>query len=342
MKNIQWLSFCSLSLLLFLIFPLKSFAQESNNEPMNGFSYQVRQPENQINKNVGYYDLLMKKGQKQKVELVLYNTTKKAFDVSIKLSSAKTNANGVVEYAPSELKEDDSLKYKFPDLVKTSGRVTVPAESDKTVILEIEMPEDSIEGLIAGGIQLQLIEEEKNTKKEIIQNKFAYLIGFLLSESDTKDIKPQLKFNEAYSKVSNGQYTLFLNYSNTRPIFVENMDVVVKVLKHNSNKELFELKRSNLRMAPNSVIDFPISLEDKKLAKGKYKLQADIRLSTGENWKWEQNFTVTQDDLSSLDVQKKELGEENTISLYKLLLGITLVVILVFVIVVFLIKKIKK
>lgn len=342
MKNIQWLSLCFLSLLLFLIYPLKTVAQESNNEPMNGFSYQVRQPENQINKNVGYYDLLMKKGQKQKVELILYNAKKKAIDVSINLSSAKTNANGVVEYAPNALKEDDSLKYKFTDIVKTSDRVTVPAESDKTVILEITMPEDSIEGLIAGGIQLQLIEEQKNTEKEIIQNKFAYLIGFLLSESDTKDIKPRLKFNETYSKVSNGQHTLFLNYSNTSPIFVENMDVVVKVSKHNSNKDLFELKKSGLRMAPNSMIDFPISLEDKKLAKGKYKLQADIRLSTGENWKWEQNFTVTQDDLSSLDVQKKELGEDNTIALYKLLLGITSVVILVLVMVVFLIKRIKK
>ncbi|MBO0468674.1 DUF916 and DUF3324 domain-containing protein [Enterococcus plantarum] len=341
MKIIPWLSFYLISLFLFVIYPLETLAQESNQEPMNGFSYQVIQPENQLNKDVGYYDLLMKQGQKQKVELILYNTTKKAFDVSTKLSGAKTNGNGIVEYAPNDLKEDGSLKYKFTDIVKTSDRVTVPAEGNKTVIVDITMPEDSVEGLIAGGIQLQLIEEGQNTEKEIIQNKFAYLIGFLLSESDTTAIKPNLKFNEVYSKVSDGQHTLFLNYSNTRPIFVENMDVAVKVFKNNLNKELFEIKKSELRMAPNSMIDFPISLDDKKLVKGEYKVQADVRLPTGENWKWERNFTVTQEDLSTLSAQKNQMNVDATNPIYKVLLGVIVVVILVLVMVIILIKRIK-
>ena len=342
MNNIKWLSVCFLSLLLFLIYPLEISAQENDQAPINGFSYQVRQPDNQLNKDVGYYDLLMQKGQKQNVELVLHNATKNAFDVSVRLSGAKTNMNGVVEYAPSDLKEDDSLKYKFTDIVKTSERVTVPAESDKTVILEITMPEESIEGLIAGGIQVQLIEEEKNSKNEIIKNKFAYLIGFLLRESDKKTIKPHLKFNDVYSKISDGQHTLFLNYSNTRPIFVEDMEVLIKVFKNNSKKELFNLKKSGLRMAPNSMIDFPISLEDKKMTKGDYKLEAEVSLSTGENWKWEKNFKITQEDISSLNVQKKELGLDSTNSLYKLLLWLVVVVTLVLVTTFFAIKQIKK
>ncbi|WP_339099484.1 hypothetical protein IGL98_003264 [Enterococcus sp. DIV0840] len=337
------LKLACLSIILLLFFPLKTYAQEENNQLMSGFSYEVVQPANQLNKNVGYYDLLMQKGQKQKVELILHNTNQKALDVSIKLNSAKTNGNGVIDYGPNDLKEDVSLKHKFTDIVKAPERVTVPARSDKKVVIEIAMPEDTVEGLIAGGIQLQIIDEKdekKATEKEVVQNKFAYLIGFLLSESDTQTIKPELKFNRAYAKVYDGQYTLFLNYSNTRPIYVENMGVEIKVFKKNSNKELFQMKKNDLRMAPNSMIDFPISLADKNFVKGEYTLKADVKLATGENWKWEKNFKVTQDDLSTLAVQKKQMRPESSNSWYKWLFsGIFIVFLITTPVAFFIIKR---
>ncbi|MGX7274281.1 DUF916 and DUF3324 domain-containing protein [Enterococcus haemoperoxidus] len=277
------------------ICPTIVFSDESAKNPIKDFSYEVVFPENQQNKNVGYYDLLMKPGEKQTIQLKMHNISDKPLKVAIDLNSAKTNGNGVIEYGPTDLKKDVSLNYDLAQIMTGPKEVTLKPNSTEIVEFVITLPEVAFEGYLAGGIQLKpIVKEEHSQEESIIINKFAFLIGVLIHESNTEKIKPVLKLNDVSLKLKDGSYSLFVDLSNTKGVFVEKMAAAINIRKNNSSKNLIKFNKQDMRMAPNSAIAIPVSLQNQKITAGEYT--ADIRITTadGGNWTWVKNFTFTR------------------------------------------------
>ncbi|MDA9472334.1 DUF916 and DUF3324 domain-containing protein [Enterococcus sp. 5H] len=307
-KNLTCLLLLILSF-MFLFHPDKSFAKQESTNLIGGLSYEVLYPENQGNKNLGYFDLTMQPGQEQIVSLKLYNSLSQELTVQIRLSTAKTNSIGKVEYGPSDLKEEDSLINDFTEIVKGPTKVTIPAKGSKQVDLVISLPKDSFNGLIAGGIQLKPLRDDvtdDQKKKDIVVNEFAFLVGMLLRIGDTNNIKPELKLNQTYIAFKDGKSHLFVNISNIRPVFVEGMSVAIQVRKNNKQKDLFEYQGKDLRMAPNSIIDLPIDLADKGITAGMYTAQINVSTKTGGHWSWTEDFKVNKLEADNLNKQSTE------------------------------------
>lgn len=285
-------------------------ATESN----GGFSFEVIRPENQINPEVTYFDLLMNPGQKQTIKIKMNNDTDKEMKVSLKLNGAKTNSNGVVEYGPSQIKEDASVKYKFTDVVKAPEKITLDPNSSETVGIDISMPETSIEGYLAGGIQLQEVTDEgveSESNQGMVINKFAYLVGILLSESDTSGLAPDLSLNKVYPGLNNYSNSIFVNFSNVMPVYVDDMTVDVQIMKKKSDEVLYDSKKANMRMAPNTFIDFPISLNGEKMVAGNYRAKIVITTKNGGRWSWEEAFTIKDEEADKFNDQDLSLVQEN-------------------------------
>lgn len=174
----------------------------SSDAPAVGFTYEVVKPDNQ-NSDASYFDLRMKTGQKQTVTVKLKNFGTEVLPMSVKLNGAKTNSNGVIEYQPNTIENDSSLKFDFVDIVKAPETIEIPASGEVDLNLDITMPETSFDGIIAGGIQLQSMREQDAQQSGMIINKYAYVIGMVLSESD-KEVKPDITFNS----VGPGQSTI--------------------------------------------------------------------------------------------------------------------------------------
>ncbi|MFD1902641.1 DUF916 domain-containing protein [Enterococcus termitis] len=148
-----------LAFIITLSTSLVSLAEE-NKGAAGGFSYEVIQPENQQNKDVGYYDLRVTPGQEQIVQMKLMNSSEKEIKISVNLNGAKTNGNGVIEYSPNELKRDESLINDFVDIATAPKEVTLAPKSEQLLDIVLKIPKTPFKGVISGGIELQEVTSE--------------------------------------------------------------------------------------------------------------------------------------------------------------------------------------
>ncbi|EOH92968.1 hypothetical protein UAW_01832 [Enterococcus haemoperoxidus ATCC BAA-382] len=308
----------------FLIFILAIFGflspqtAQAENKPnaagAAGFSYSIHFPENQMEKDIGYYHLKMTPNQKQTLSITLNNPSEENVEVAVSLNSAKTNPNGVIEYGDSSLKNDPSLAYDFKKIVSGPDKVALAAGETKEVELTIQMPETAYEGVLSGGIQLmktgqdQADETDKGSK---IINQYAYVIGVLLQESD-KPVTPELALNTVMAGQSNYRNTVYVHFSNITATYVNDLTAEVQITSEKSKEVLYERKQTAMRMAPNSFINFPVSMNGEKMVPGKYK--AAILVTSGDQkWTWDKDFTITDKEANQFNerdvglVQKKGL-----------------------------------
>lgn len=257
----------------------------------------------------------MQTGQEQTVVIRLNNTSQKSIDIKVELNSAKTNSNGVIEYGPNNILNDESLLHDFVEIVSGPERVTIPAESQKDLELLIKMPARPIAGLVAGGIQLQEIsdEDEQAPADSMIVNKFAYLIGMLLA-NEHEEITEDLKLNAVFPDLKNSRNAFIVNFSNVQADFIENMTVMVGI-SHDSLGDIFyETKKSQLRMAPNSQIFFPVLLNGEAMIPGNYHSRIILSTISGGEWEWETEFTITENEARHFNDQDVSLILEQGIS----------------------------
>ncbi|MBP2098180.1 DUF916 and DUF3324 domain-containing protein [Enterococcus rivorum] len=299
-----------------LFFPLSTFAEGNSQMNLEGFSFEVILPENQHNHEVTYFDLMMNPGQKQTVKIKMNNSSDEEIQISVKMNGAKTNSNGVIEYGPNQLENDASLKHDFIDIVKGPKEVKIPAKSSIMAEFNISMPEATIEGYISGGIQLEQLNAEgvkKETETGMVVNKFAYLVGMLLSEKDTTAIKPDMKLNKVHPELQNYRNAVFVNFSNIMPVYTEDMTVDVQLMKKGSAEVLYNTKKSNMRMAPNSMINFPISMNGEKMVPGDYEAKILVTTAAGEKWSWEEPFKITKEEADKFNSEDLSLVQDRKI-----------------------------
>ncbi|MBO0438810.1 DUF916 and DUF3324 domain-containing protein [Candidatus Enterococcus ikei] len=329
------------TVILAVLMPIKTYAQDNSSGNATGFTYETIKPDNQRSNDVGYFDLKMTSGQKQTVKIKIKNLASEEIEVSVKLNGTKTNANGVIEYGPTTIKKDKSLKYDFENIVKAPEKVKIPANAEQDVDIEITMPEASFDGVISGGIQLQKIEKDEKAKpkKTGVINKYAYVIGMILSETD-KEVQANLELNKVYAELNNFRNTFFVNFSNVEAAYLENMATQVQIMKEDSDEVLYETKRSGMRMAPNSLIDFPVSMEGDRMVPGNYR--AKILVTSGEKkWEWDEKFKITDEEADKFNNQDAGLEDVQTFN-WQLIAGIVGGVLLLAIIIFFIIRTINK
>ncbi|MFK4568047.1 DUF916 and DUF3324 domain-containing protein [Enterococcus sp. UD-01] len=336
----KWLFLLTVTAVLIAFIPMTTYADETSGNA-TGFTYESIKPENQRDKSAGYFDLKMAPGQKQTVTIKLKNLAAEEIEVSVKLNGAKTNANGVIEYGPSTIKKDKSLKYDFEEIVSAPDIVKIPAKGEQDLNLDITMPEATFDGSIAGGIQLQKVEKENKDqpKKTGVVNKYAYVIGMLLFETETK-VQPNLKLNKVTADLNNFRNTFFVNFSNVEAAYLENMTTQVQIMKEDSSEVLYETKRSGMRMAPNSQIDFPVSMEGDRMVPGNYRAKILVT-ADDKKWEWDETFKITDEEADKFNAQDASLEEVQTFN-WPLIAGIVGGVVVIALIIFFSIRSVSK
>lgn len=284
------------------------------NDETGNFNYRIVRPENQSG-YANYFDLKMTPSQKQTVQIELQNISDKSIDIEILLNSAKTNANGVLEFGSSKLEKDASLKYDFKDIVKGPEKVTIPPNETAPLNLDIDMPAESYDGIITGGIQMQVIPSEETKKREEkeqqIVNRYAFVVGMVLRETETP-VQPDVKFNKFYAGLTNYRNAVYVNFSNVEAEFLENMSIDLQVTKKGSDEVLYDTTKTEMRMAPNSKIDFPVEMNGERMEAGDYTGHILVK-SKDKKWEWTDDFTITQKEADKYNGQDVTLVQERGI-----------------------------
>lgn len=303
------------------------------------YSIEANIPENQIDKNLTYFDLKMEPGKKQTISMTLRNHSDKASTFSIEPHAASTNRNGVIDYSKKLEKKDGSMKYSFEELITGETKHTLQPNEQKKVEFTIQMPEESYDGIILGGfyIHKEANQAEKDEEKSVqIKNDYSYVIGIKLTEA-SKEVEPKLQLNEVQPNLENYRTVVTANLQNTEPVIVSGLSVDAKVYKKGSDSVLHETKKDGMSMAPNSNFDFAINWDNQELKPGKYHLKLAAKDKMNRTWEFEKDFEIKGKESNSLNKEAVELKDDNT--KWYIIIGVCVLLISILVVMLIIVMK---
>lgn len=334
-------SFLSLLFIVPFLVTFSNFTEAKAAEGDVGYSVQAKIPANQIDKKQTYFDLKMKPKQKQTVEIEVMNSSNEEIQVEAAVNYASTNRTGLIDYTKNDLtKKDKSLKYPLPELAKIPDDqqlLTIPVNGKKTVQVTIEMPDESIDGVVLGAVQFKKknTTETKQTKGVSLKNEYSYIVGMQLSETD-KLVKPHMNLLSIKPTLINYHTAVAAKLQNDQAVIINNLSIDAKVYQHNSDKMLYQTKKADMTMAPNSNFDFGIDWDNKPLKEGKYRLKMTATDGV-ETWKWDETFTIGKEG-QALNNKAVDLKQTNEWIYVAIAAGALLVILLI----IFLIRKRRK
>ncbi|RAP73688.1 DUF916 and DUF3324 domain-containing protein [Paenibacillus montanisoli] len=325
--------------IIFLIASIPGLGLFSKIEPAHAsgmdFSVRANIPDNQIDKNLSYFDLQMNPSSSQRISLTVENSSNKEIQVRIEPNAAITNQNGVIDYSKHNHENDSSLKHAFSDIISPSQTVSLKGKESKKVFFDIQMPKQTFDGIILGGFYVYRSdgkeEEVRNNKNIQIKNAYSYVVGAKLRET-AKIVFPELKLNEVTAGLVNYHTVVTANLQNVKPVIVKNLDVEARITKEGTNKTLHQTEKKNLSMAPNSNFDFPIDWDNQKLEPGKYHLY--VTATNGHaTWNFDKVFEIKNTEAKKLNDKAVELEKDHNLMLIFIGLAVIILALILFIIV---------
>lgn len=325
---------------LMIIMGLFIVGQTSQASQLN-FSVKPVLPEFQLDKEKTYFDLKLPNKNDTEVEVVLSNQTDKDVTVETSLNRATTNINGIVEYGKPTEKDDSSLVIDIEKIVTIAEpSVVVKAKSDRKINIKIAQPKEKIEGVLAAGLtfkEKQADEDEGKSEGLAIKNEYAYLVALLIhGDKKQEDIKSELVLNEVEATQSNVRNMIAANLQNTQGKYLNKLAIEGKVTKKDDKETLYELKKTDLQMAPNSNFNYLIPLDGKRMVPGKYTVHLTAKSESGD-WKFDKDFTITAEEAK--EYNEKDVNIEKPDYTWFYVAGGVALLVLIQIMIIIIIKK---
>lgn len=291
--------FIVLSFFIFTLFPTISLAEESE---LN-FNVKPHFPASQVENSTSYFDLNLAPGEKDTLGLTLTNSSSEEVTIKITSHTAYTNVNGVVEYGKAAAEKDPTLTYAMEELIEVPEPQTLAAGENRTIDIPVQMPKESFEGLLAGGLRIEEVREETDNEEGsqglAINNKFSFVIGVLASNNRSTVI-PELELLDVFPDQLNYRNVFSATIQNTTATFVNRLEVDAVIRAEGKDEILYQSETEKMQMAPNSQFNYPIPLNGDAFRNGDYV--ATITARSGEHeWTWDQKFTINQETASRLN-----------------------------------------
>ena len=294
-----------MSLLIF-VFPCITYAEDAG----IAYTYRIEKPDNQLQDDVAYFDLMMTPSQEQVLEMTIMSLSDKDQTIQTVLDSAKTNSNGVIEYNQINIDKDESAAINFNDLVTTEKEFVLKAKETKTLQLSVKMPEVSFDGVVAGGLTLKAKEDENSSASSgaRVKNEYAYVIAILLRENNNP-VQPNIQYRKSYAGDRNYNNTIYTRVANAVPAYQKDVTLEAQISKSGSDEILYEARQTGIQMAPNSSIDFPISMDNDEMVPGKYRSKGKATIGS-QTWEWDEEFEITKKEADKYNEKNSALTQE--------------------------------
>jgi len=255
-----------------------------------GFYVHAKLPKNQLDKTLTYFDLRMQPEQTQTLEIEIINQLDMPLVIDVEAISASTNRHGIIDYKTPFVR-DETLRFPFSTLAKVRDKtLTVPALSSQTAAITITMPEESFDGIILGGLIFTRKQDKiESSKITMMNNVFSYVVGVKLSESDVV-VNPQFELINVAPASVHYQPEFVHAIRNSQASIVKNMDVEVTV-KDKNGIIWAQAKKSNIDMAPNSILPLGAPLSGSAFVTGEY-ISDVIVTYDGRTFSYQYDFVI--------------------------------------------------
>ncbi|MCD2256533.1 DUF916 and DUF3324 domain-containing protein [Lactobacillus sp. CC-MHH1034] len=331
------LALCALICGLYLVCSNYDMAQaETETQSAADFVVKPVIPANQEDKNLNYFDIKVDPGQQQVLEVEVKNLRDHAITILPKLNVATTNYNGVVNYL-SKGQADRTLAHRITDIAHLEANTyTIEPKSSTLVKITMAAPEQPFSGLIAGGISFRQKQDDttnNNSKQNnrtslTINNRFSYAMALLLrSNTGAAVVAPNLKMGQVDLGHITAKNTIFANVRNVTPTYLSNVTVNTHVTRKGESDVLYRNRKGNMQIAPNSILPFPVQLNNQKFEPGQYTARVTVKSGT-QTWRFNRDFRITAEAARKLNEADSTPQPKDNRWLIWVAAGIILLVIL--------------
>lgn len=280
-----------------------------------GFYVRALLPENQNDKDLTYFDLKMRPGQSQSLEVEVVNETDGEIAVDISAISASTNRNGIIDYKTPDIR-DASLAHPFSELAKVEeSTLTIPAKSSAVARISLDMPAREYDGVVLGGLVFTRRDQApQQSGGTSLQNLYSYVIGVKLSETDAV-VAPDFELEQVQGEAVNYQPALVHYIRNKNAAIAKGINL--HVVLHNADGQVVgEATHTGIDMAPNSTMPLAVTpaapgagagqqgqnTASPELLPGDYTSQVTLE-HDGQSWALEQKFTIGGTEAQNINAQ---------------------------------------
>ncbi|HGF7960121.1 TPA: DUF916 and DUF3324 domain-containing protein [Enterococcus faecium] len=287
-------------------------AEESDSSQLaGGYTIEGVPSDHQLDKEVSYFYLKEQPGEKNQVKVKLTNDSSKEKTLEVKITNANTNANGAVDYT-GKIKDHAALKTPLTSIAKASeSEVKVPAKSSVETAIDINMPSETMQGVVVGGIVVSEKQEEDKEKKELsLGNIYTYTLGLVLTNESKVEPKKNVsvELDSVGAILFDGKKIVQADILNPNPYIFPNATVKGEITKKGSTEAIKKEEKENINIAPYSVYPFQFDWEKEDLKPGKYLFKGSVE-ADGKTWKFEKEFEITAE-------KAKEINKESVFKVY--------------------------
>ncbi|MEB7792123.1 DUF916 and DUF3324 domain-containing protein [Enterococcus faecalis] len=257
------------------------------------FGLQAVIPENQVDRSVSYFDLLVQPNQKQTIEVELKNLSEEQRSFFINVNPAVTSDGGTIDYGQKNPQLDKSLPFDIRKSIHLeANEITLAGKSSQKIPIQLSLPDIQFEGRILAGITVT--PKERNEQKESgnqaqIVNRLSYSLALVLQQKTNK-IVPDLKLVTADSKAFNEvPYIRFL-YQNPKGTIISQL--VFKTKLYYRDKLFIENTSNTYLVAPYSHFNLRLDLKGQTVKSGEYRAEI-VAQSEEKTWRFTKKFKIS-------------------------------------------------
>lgn len=274
-------------LMMFVLLVISSFFLKPNLVFAESLSFQVtpEMPVAQRQNVAGYFDLIAAPNTTTNLKMQIKNVTAKSIDLQVTPVSLQTSNAGQLDYSLKQ-KSDATLVYDLAKLVNGQRKITVPAKSTITYAVQLTMPSQDYDGIIAGGLLFQ-DESKKIAKTESnfsIVNQLQYALPIVV-RNENKTWQPRLTLGQPKIAQINSQNKLQIKVNNPSGTFVNQLRIEMAATNL-ATKKNYQQTSDQMQMAPNSHFEFQHALPN-NLPAGTYQVKTRAYYVMDEQGKYQ-------------------------------------------------------
>lgn len=301
----------------------------------NDFSVSPIFSSNQREGVESYFDIVVAPNKKQTLAINIKNNSSNPQKYSVIINTATTNQNGIVDYSVANFEKDKSMLISLKDIINLEvQQVEVAAKSQKDVSFELNVPKTPFKGILLGGVTVEPVIEETGKG---INNLITRTLAIQLSELDD-EVFPEVEAGSVFVSQENHRNNVKIELRNVTATLINRTTASISITKSGSDKPIFEQKREQLSIAPNSKFNL-MSEWKEKFEAGYYTYKIRLSDEQGHEWQFAKKFEIKKTSvqkLNSTSIDKKQASKN-----YYLIIGIALIIALLL-FCIYLISKIKK
>ena len=288
------LTLAKLFLLIAVVF-IMALAVPIAAQATDTFSVTPVLPENQNPESQGSFNLDVRAGQSQVIEVLVANHNDDFITVEVSLITPGTARSGVIDYSKSG-DMDVSLETSFLDIAEltVSSTITIPKSSSARVPIALQIPESGFNGVIFGAIHVLLtVSEEEMAQAGQFVHRFAQVIPVRLFNNRAAVIAPDFELGDIGLDLIVGVAAIEAYIRNPMPRFCIGAAVSARIFPAGSDTPIFTATDLEVDFAPHSV--YSLTLLDNAgygIPSGDYVANILIEFG-GQIWSLEQNFNIS-------------------------------------------------